>query len=131
MMHTASHIRSALSIRCVLKITVFPRARSSTTVSLSACALIGSRPENGSSRITSSGSWISVPMNCTFCCMPRDSSSIFAKPQSFSAVFSWNRSIHSSMRCSATLPGTPFNSARNRSTRRTCIFLYSPRSSGR
>ena len=41
MMHTESHSRSALSMRCVLKITVLPRALSSTMVSFSACALIG------------------------------------------------------------------------------------------
>ena len=85
MMHTESHIFSALSMTCVLKITVLPRRLSSTTASLSACALIGSRPLNGSSRITRSGSCSSVAMNCTFCCMPRDSSSTFASPQSLSA----------------------------------------------
>ena len=60
MMHTESHIFSALSMMCVLKITVLPRRLSSSTASLSACALIGSRPLNGSSRMTSSGSCSSV-----------------------------------------------------------------------
>ncbi len=55
MMHTASQMRSAFSIRCVLKITVRPSRRRSTIVSLSACAFIGSRPLNGSSRMIEVG----------------------------------------------------------------------------
>ena len=46
-------------------------------------------------------------MNCTFCCMPRESSSIFASPQSLSAVLSAKRSIHSSMRRSASFAAEP------------------------
>jgi hypothetical protein len=70
-------------------------------------------------------------MNCTFCCIPRDSSSTFANPQSFSGVRSPSRSSQLVMRVSASRPLSPFSSPRNFSTRRTCIFLYSPRSSGR
>src|SRR5262249_9968352 len=83
MMHTESHIFSALSMMCVLNTTVLPRRFSSRMASFSACALIGSRPLNGSSRMTRSGSCSSVAMNCTFCCMPRDSSSTLASPLFF------------------------------------------------
>ena len=43
----------------------------------SACWLTGSRPENGSSRITSSGSWAIDESSCTFCAMPLESARIW------------------------------------------------------
>ena len=62
---------------CVLKTIVVPRRRSSSTASRSTSALTGSRPENGSSRITSLGRATTVAMNCTFCDMPFESASTF------------------------------------------------------
>ena len=54
-MKIRSHIRSAVAMSWVLKTTVVPRRRISRTASFSTCALTGSRPENGSSRIRSDG----------------------------------------------------------------------------
>ena len=45
-------------------------------------ALTGSRPLNGSSRISRSGSWMMAARNCTFCCMPFESSSQRLRSQS-------------------------------------------------
>ena len=60
---------------CVEKTIVVPRSRSASTASLSASALTGSSPLNGSSRISSSGSETTAAMNCTFCACPFDSDS--------------------------------------------------------
>ena len=65
----------------VLKTTVVPRRRISSTASFSASALTGSSPENGSSRISSSGCDTTAATNCTFCDMPFESVSIFRSPQ--------------------------------------------------
>ena len=61
MMHTESQMRLGVVHHVGAEDHRLARAAcSSTTVSLSACALIGSRPLNGSSRITRSGSCSSV-----------------------------------------------------------------------
>ena len=54
--HHRSHSRSACCITWVEKTTVAPRSARSRIMVSSDCWLTGSRPENGSSRMTSSGS---------------------------------------------------------------------------
>lgn len=46
-------------------------------------ALTGSKPLNGSSKISSLGLCITVVINCIFCCIPFESSSIFFFSQPF------------------------------------------------
>ena len=50
--------------------TIFPLLISSFTTSFSNCALTGSSPENGSSRITISGLCASAVISCIFCWLP-------------------------------------------------------------
>ena len=127
MMHTESHTFSACSIWWVENSTVRPLLRMSSTTSRSTSALIGSSPLHGSSRITSSGSWISAVANWTFCCMPLDRSWTLlprhcARP---------SRSSQRSARSFDCARDTPRSSAINRSMSTTFIFGYRPRSSGR
>ena len=88
---------------------------------------MGSRPPKGSSRISSLGSCRTVPINCIFCCIPLDSSSIFFSFQSESPT----RSSQKSMDFRASFLETFFNSVKNRNRFLTFIFLYIPRSSGK
>ena len=67
---------------CVEKMIVAPLSHSASISSFSRLALIGSKPEKGSSKISSSGSCSTVTMNCTFWAMPFDNSSIFLSHQS-------------------------------------------------
>ena len=76
-MKMRSHIRSAVAMSWVLNTTVVPRRRISSTASFSTCALTGSRPENGSSRMSSDGFDTTAETNCTFCDMPFESVSIW------------------------------------------------------
>ena len=61
-----SHSRSTESMLWVENITVAPLFFSSKISFLSNSALTGSNPLNGSSKISSSGSWSTVVMNCIF-----------------------------------------------------------------
>ena len=72
-----SQISSTEDMLCVEKITVAPLSRSPRISSFSRLALMGSKPEKGSSKISSLGSWSTVTMNCTFWAMPFESSSTF------------------------------------------------------
>ena len=67
----------------------------------------GSRPENGSSRITRSGSLITVTTNWSFWCMPRESSSTFLPACSARST----RSSHSGTRCAELAGGHPLERA--------------------
>ncbi len=67
---TRSHRRSACCITWVEKTTAAPLAARLRSRSSSVCWAIGSRPEKGSSRITSSGSWARALSSCTLCAMP-------------------------------------------------------------
>ena len=69
------HVRGEQDRRAALDV---PRGSASRSVR----ALTGSRPLNGSSRISRSGSWMMAARNCTFCCMPFDSSSQRLRSQS-------------------------------------------------
>ena len=80
-MKMRSHMRSAVAMSCVLKTTVAPRRRISSTASFSTSALTGSRPENGSSRISSAGFETTAAMNWTFCDIPFESASICRSTQ--------------------------------------------------
>src|ERR1039458_5410944 len=73
-----------LVMRCVENRIVFPAFFNSSKTSFSMTALAGSRPAKGSSMMTSSGSCSSAAMNCTFCCIPLDSSSTFLSVHSLS-----------------------------------------------
>ena len=79
-MKMRSHIRSATFMSCVLKTMVVPLAETSRIASRSTSALTGSRPENGSSRITSWGRETTAAMNCTFWAMPFESASMASHP---------------------------------------------------
>src|SRR6185369_339948 len=70
----SSQIFSATSIWWVEKMIVLPARFRSSTISFSNSTLMGSRPENGSSRISRSGSCSTAVMNWIFCCIPFDSS---------------------------------------------------------
>ena len=74
-MKIVSHIRSAMSMSCVEKITVVPLRLSVSTASLSASILSGSSPVKGSSSTSSFGRAITAEMNCTFWAMPFESAS--------------------------------------------------------
>ena len=95
--------------------------------SRSTTVLAGSSPENGSSITINSGSCKIPPMNCTFCCIPLESSSTFFPVQALKS----KRSHHALARRSASAPLRPLSCARNIKCSSTFIFLYSPRSSGR
>ena len=88
---------------------------------------MGSNPENGSSNMSSFGRWSTVTMNCTFCAMPFDSSSIFLSHQSEMP----NLSNHRLSCVVASAFESPLRRAKNMACSPTFIFLYSPRSSGR
>ena len=64
----------ASPMSCVLMTTAVPLSRCSRTTPLSMSALTGSRPWNGSSMMSRSGSLRMVAMSWAFWCMPRDSS---------------------------------------------------------
>lgn len=72
-----SQSRSTESMLWVENITVAPFCFSSRISFLRSSALTGSKPLNGSSKMSSSGSWSTVVMNWTFCAMPFESSSTF------------------------------------------------------
>src|SRR5437773_1575490 len=112
---------------CVENRIVTPSRRSSTTASFMTCVLTGSSPANGSSNTTSSGSCRTVEMNCTFCCMPFESSSTRRMRHAPRP----SRSSQSAARARARRRSTPFISARNTTRSSTRILRYSPRSSGR
>ena len=61
-----------LSSWWVLNTIVLPRSRISRKASLSIATLTGSRPTNGSSMSSTSGSWRIVAMYWTFCWLPFD-----------------------------------------------------------
>ena len=56
---------------------VAPLAASSRISFFNISALMGSKPEKGSSKMRNEGSWMTVTMNWIFCCMPLESSSAF------------------------------------------------------
>ncbi len=101
-MKMRSQSRSAVAMSCVEKTMVVPRSRSASTASLSTSAFTGSRPLNGSSRISSSGSETTAAMNCTFCDCPFDSDSILRPARSASC----RRSSQASMAPSRRARGT-------------------------
>ena len=70
-----SQISSTDDMLWVEKMTVEPLSRKPRISSFKRLALIGSKPEKGSSKISSSGSCSTVTMNCTFWAIPFESSS--------------------------------------------------------
>ena len=76
--------------------------------STSRSALIGSSPENGSSKMTRLGSWTMVATNWTFCCWPFESSSVFFPAQPAAS----NRSSHRPTAARASRSGIPLSWAR-------------------
>ena len=77
MMTTSSHTSSTRSSWWLEKMTPTPAAARSRTTSVIVAMPIGSRPLNGSSRTSSSGSWASATASWTRCWLPCDSSSSF------------------------------------------------------
>ena len=75
MITTSSHTSSTRSSWWLLKTTPAPAAACSRTTSVMVAMPIGSSPENGSSRTSSSGSWTSAVASWTRCWLPCDSSS--------------------------------------------------------
>ena len=84
----SSQISSTCSMRWVEKMIAVPLLFSSRISFFSRLVLMGSSPEKGSSSISSFGSLITVAMNCTFCCMPFESSSTRFSYQSLMLNFS-------------------------------------------
>ena len=111
---------------CVEKIIVAPLSRRARISPLSRFALMGSKPENGSSKISSLGSWSTVAMNCTFWAIPLESSLTFLSHQ----LSMPNFSNHTFSLQVASLRDNPLRRAKNMACSPTFIFLYSPRSSG-
>ena len=66
---------STRSSWCDENSTVAPRRASATSTLERASTATGSRPENGSSRTSTSGSWISAPISWTRCWLPSERSS--------------------------------------------------------
>ena len=114
-----SQISSTDDMLCVEKITVDPLSRRARISSLRRLALIGSKPEKGSSKISSSGSWSTVTMNCTFWAMPFESSSTFLSHQ-FSMPNLRNQLLS---RVTASRRGRPFRRAKKMACSPTFIFL--------
>ena len=73
MITTWSDSRSASSMKCVVRITLTPSARSARIRSQVACLACGSMPAVGSSRKTSSGRPITAAASDSRCCCPPDS----------------------------------------------------------
>ncbi len=105
---TRRHSRSAWAMTWVEKTTVAPRSARPRISASSPCWFTGSRPEKGSSRITSSGSWAMAQISCTFCAMPLDSAFIgrcSASPRPCA-------SSNAIPRLRATAAGTPLRPAK-------------------
>ena len=122
-----SHNSSTDSIRCVENKMVVPRSFSPKISSFSMFALIGSKPENGSSKIKSLGSCTTVAINWVFCCIPLERSSTGLFHQSLIS----KRINQSFNRFCASVLERPFNCAKYINCSPTFIFLYKPRSSGK
>ena len=75
MMTTSSHTSSTRSSWWLEKMTPTPAAARSRTTSVIVAMPIGSRPLNGSSRTSSSGSWARATASWMRCWLPCDSSS--------------------------------------------------------
>ena len=121
-----SHISSTDAMLCVENITVAPRSLRPRISSFRRLAFMGSKPENGSSKIKSLGSCTTVDINCTFWAIPFDRSSTLRVHQSaISKRLNHARSLFSASRLSR-----PFRRAKNTACSPTRIFLYRPRSSG-
>ena len=104
----SSQTSSTEDMLCVEKINVRPSALRRSISHLSCSALTGSKPLNGSSKMSSAGRCTTVMMNCTFCCMPFDSSS---KRRFHQAMMS-NRSNHSVRLARASAALIPFSRAK-------------------
>ena len=74
---TSSHTSSTRSSWCELNTTPTPAAARSRRTSVIVWTPSGSRPENGSSRTSSSGSWTSAVASWIRCWLPWDRSSSF------------------------------------------------------
>ena len=114
-----SQISSTDDMLCVEKMIVAPLSRRARISSLSRLALIGSKPEKGSSKISSSGSWSTVTMNCTFWAMPFESSSTFLSHH----VSMPNFPNHRFSRTTASRRESPFRRAKKTACSPTFIFL--------
>ena len=86
-----SHTSSTDDMLWVEKTIVAPASRSARISFLSRLALTGSKPLNGSSKISNSGSCSTVTMNCTFWAIPLLSSSTFLSHQPAMPNFSNHR----------------------------------------
>ena len=122
-----SQSSSTDSIRWVEKITVAPSSLNCNISSLIKLALMGSNPENGSSKIKSLGWCKTVTTNWIFCAIPLESSSTFLSHQ-------WpisNLSNQYFKRFLASEYDRPLSCAKYRACSPTFMDLYSPRSSGK
>ena len=104
----SSQTSSTEAMLCVEKISVRPSALRRSISRLSCSALTGSKPLKGSSKMSSAGRCTTVMMNCTFCCMPLESSS---KRRFHQAIMS-NRSNHSVRLARASAALIPFSRAK-------------------
>ena len=111
------HIKNCIT--CVENIMVLPAFRISSIMDLSKSVFNGSRPENGSSSIIRSGSLIAVTANCSFWCIPLDSSStfLFARSNNSTRLSKWET------RLDRWLPLSPLIAPKKVSTLATVIFL--------
>jgi hypothetical protein len=76
MIATASHRRSTSSSWWLESTTGAPSAANSPSTPLITSTPTGPRPENGSSRTRTTGSWTSATASCTRCWLPSESCSV-------------------------------------------------------
>ncbi len=125
-MPTESHSRSTSSSWWLEKITGTPPLHRSCSTVASASTAIGSSPENGSSRMSTSGSCTSATASCTRCWLPSDSACTVSPLRSVSP----SRSSRSSVAFLATGMAMPCRRPKYSICSATRIFWYRPRSSG-
>ena len=132
MMHTESHIFSALSMTCVLKMTVLPRALELEHRVLQRLRV--DRIESAERLVENHEIGIVQQRRDELHLLlhaARQLVDLGVAPVLVAGREAEAR--RATRRCAWSPPSavTPFSSARNSRTRRTCIFLYRPRSSGR
>ena len=112
-----SHSASTVSIWWVEKISVLPWSRSSRNASRRIATFTGSRPVNGSSISSTSGSWRIAAISWIFCWLPFDSSSARRKARSGTRKRSsqWSASRRARSRA------TPYSAAKYTSWSMTVI----------
>lgn len=126
MMTRSSHRRSTTSSWCEENSTAVPSAARACSTAATTSTASGSSPENGSSRMSTFGSWTSAAAICARCWLPSDSVSMLSFSRS-PRPRSWRSTV---ARDVASALENPWSRARYTMCSSTRIFGYRPRSSG-